>query len=188
MVAVKKELRLKLRERRLTLAAEKPEAALALCAQFGRFFTTMKPALVGTYIAQKGEIDPQPLEKALAAQGCLFALPCVVGKGQPLVFRAYDPGDVLRLGALAIPEPLAAARTVEPDLFLVPLIAFDRHGGRLGQGGGYYDRTLTAHRAKRKITAIGLAFAGQEIEEVPQLPTDQRLDYIVTENEVIPIG
>jgi 5-formyltetrahydrofolate cyclo-ligase len=102
------------------------------------------------------------------------------GKTRPLQFRRWSPGDPLRTVQWGIREPAEAAPVVEPDVLLVPLLAFDRGGHRLGYGGGYYDRTLRALRSRRPVTAVGLAFAEQEVDAVPHLDYDERLDWVLT--------
>ena len=103
-------------------------------------------------------------------------------------FRRWDLGAVLEPDSLGVPSPLRSASVAHPDLIVVPLLAFDRRGGRLGQGGGFYDRTLAALRRDRPVFALGLAYAGQELDEVPTDPHDQRLDAILTETEFIPVS
>ncbi|MDE2030371.1 MAG: 5-formyltetrahydrofolate cyclo-ligase [Alphaproteobacteria bacterium] len=141
-------------------------------------------AAVAGYRAFRGEIDPAPLMKLLHARGACLALPVVTEKGQPLLFRRYRPGDSLRANAMGIAEPDISAPEAEPDILLVPLLAFDRARNRLGYGGGYYDRTLTALRARKNILAVGIAYAFQEAENVPCGPGDAPLDRIVTELNV----
>ncbi|MBN4016463.1 5-formyltetrahydrofolate cyclo-ligase [Rhodospirillaceae bacterium AH-315-P19] len=143
---------------------------------------------VGGYWPIGDEIDPRPLLKALDEAGWRCALPVVVKVGSPLCFRAWRPGDALEPGAHAIPAPLAAAAMVTPTLLLVPLLAFDRSGHRLGYGGGYYDRTLAALRGAGALLAVGLAYAGQELAAVPTAGDDVALDWVVTECEAIRIG
>jgi 5-formyltetrahydrofolate cyclo-ligase len=112
-------------------------------------------------------------------------LPVVTGRGKPLIMRAWSFGQPLASGVWGIREPLADAPEVLPVVLLVPLLAFDRHGHRIGYGAGYYDMTITALRAQKRVTAVGLAFAAQEIERVPTTPHDARLDLVLTENEII---
>jgi 5-formyltetrahydrofolate cyclo-ligase len=100
------------------------------------------------------------------------------------VFRAWKPGDPLVVGRFNIPEPDDKARERRPDLVLVPLLAFDRDGHRLGYGAGYYDRYLREARAKRTVYAIGIAYAGQEVDELPRHDADEVLDAVVTESGV----
>jgi 5-formyltetrahydrofolate cyclo-ligase len=129
----------------------------------------------------KSEISVLPLMAKLAADGWLTALPVVVAKGQPLVFRRWVPGDETVPGTWDIPVPPETAEEVEPDMLLDPMLAFDRQGYRLGYGGGFYDRTLELLRKHKQITAIGVAYAAQETAEVPRGPHDQPLDWIMTE-------
>ena len=102
-----------------------------------------------------------------------------------MTFRAWKPGDPVEPDLQGCSAPLHAAATVEPDLVFLPLVAFDGAGGRLGQGGGYYDRTLAALAGKRPVV-IGLAFAGQQVDRVPCDPHDQKLDGILTERGYMP--
>ena len=104
----------------------------------------------------------------------------------PLTFRAWTPGETLARGSFGVHEP-TEGEIVTPDLILVPLLAFDRRGHRLGYGQGHFDRTLEALRNKGKVAAVGLAFAGQELPEIPTEPHDQALDAILTEKEYIPV-
>jgi len=127
------------------------------------------------------EIDPRP---AMAAHFGPLALPVILGPGLPLVFRRWSPGAAVIEGPYGASVPETGDEIV-PRVLIVPLLAFDRGGYRLGYGGGFYDRTLEGLRARGPVTAIGFAFAAQEIEEVPIEPTDQPLDLIVTEEEVI---
>jgi 5-formyltetrahydrofolate cyclo-ligase len=107
-------------------------------------------------------------------------MPVMVGKGAPLLFRAWAPGDVMDRAVWGIAEPKADKAAVDPDVLLVPLLAFDRGGWRIGYGGGYYDRTLRTLRAKKPIVAVGLAYDEQLIEAVPHLEYDERLDWVLT--------
>ena len=122
--------------------------------------------------------------QALAAQGARLALPAITARGQSLAFRAWYAGDRLVPGPLGILEPSPAAAEIVPDIVLVPLAAFDRAGHRIGYGAGHYDHTLAHLRKSKAVTAIGLAFAAQEIEAVPALPHDVALDYVLTETQV----
>ena len=102
------------------------------------------------------------------------------GKGLPLVFRAWKPGDPLNAGVWGIQEPLPSAPALDPDILLVPLLAFDTRGYRLGYGGGFYDRTLAGFRMRKRVVAIGVAFDEQRIDAVPHTDYDQRLDWVLT--------
>jgi len=133
-------------------------------------------ALAG-YMPMRTEIDPLP---AMAAHDGPVGVPVIVGAGQPLRFREWSPGVAMVPGDFGALIPAEGA-WVEPEVLIVPMVAFDARGYRLGYGGGFYDRTLEGLRAKRPTLAVGFAFAAQEVEEVPIEPTDQRLDAVVTE-------
>jgi 5-formyltetrahydrofolate cyclo-ligase len=138
-------------------------------------------AIVSGYWPIKNEIDPMALMRHLAALGAQLALPVITGRDQPLIFRAWTHDAQLLRGQFGIMEPSQQSALVEPDIVLVPLAAFDRAGHRIGYGAGHYDRTLRQLRMSKPAVAIGLAFAVQEIEAVPALPHDVRLDYVLTE-------
>ena len=141
-------------------------------------------AIVSGYMPIKSEIDPLPLLRKLAAKGARLALPAVMARGKSLAFRAWSPDDRLLMGPLGILEPSPAATEIVPDIMLVPLAAFDCQGHRIGYGAGHYDFTLAHLRKVKAVTSIGLAFAAQEIEAVPALSHDERLDYVLTETKV----
>jgi 5-formyltetrahydrofolate cyclo-ligase len=135
------------------------------------------------YMAMRTEIDPTAAMEEAAAHG-VVGVPVIIANGQPLKFRIWEPDCVMvkgDFGAL-IPE---TGDWMEPEILIVPLVAFDRKGGRLGYGGGFYDRTLEMLRAKRPTMAIGFAYTGQEAGDLPLEPTDQPLDMIVTETGVL---
>src|SRR6202011_6370566 len=121
----------------------------------------------------------------LAAAGARLALPVVAGRGKPLIMRAWGFGEPLAAGVWGIREPKPAAPVLAPDIVIVPLLAFDRAGQRIGYGAGYYDLTLARLRAAKTIVAVGLAFAAQEVPAVPFTPRDEPLDLVLTEEEVI---
>jgi 5-formyltetrahydrofolate cyclo-ligase len=141
--------------------------------------------VVSGFSPMRSEISPIPLMRRLADAGARLALPVIVGRGKPLIMRAWKFGDPFKAGQWGIREPVAEAPEVYPDVLIVPLACFDRHGHRIGFGAGYYDMTITALRAKKKVTAIGIAFAAQEIPRVPVTERDARLDLMLTEREVI---
>ena len=145
-------------------------------------------AIVSAFSPMKSEINPIPLMRKLQDAGAQLALPVIVGRGKPLIMRAWKFGDPFKAGQWGIREPVAEAPEVYPDILIVPLAAFDRHGHRIGFGAGYYDMTIGALRAKKKVTAVGIAFAAQEIERVPATDRDARLDFMLTEREVIDFG
>ncbi|NJS39053.1 MAG: 5-formyltetrahydrofolate cyclo-ligase, partial [Rhodobacteraceae bacterium] len=132
------------------------------------------------YMPMRTEIDPLP---AMAAHQGPVGVPVIIGKGLPLRFREWTPGCRMVEGAFKalIPE---TGPWVEPQVLIVPLLAWDARGYRLGYGGGFYDRTLEGLRAKGPVLAVGFAFAAQEVAEVPIDATDQRLNALVTEKGV----
>lgn len=144
----------------------------------------LKLVVAGT-VAMPGEIDPLPLMEALAAKGHRLCLPVVTKENAPLHFRLYRPGDALEGKLKGLREPLPDAPEIMPDVVLCPLLAFDRAGNRLGRGAGHYDVTLAHLRAQKKILAVGLAYAVQEVKSIPAEAHDQRLEAVVTEKEVI---
>ena len=183
--AIKAELRRAALARRDALpVAERQQAAATIAARaFPVAITT--GTIVAGFMPMKSEINPLPLMRKLAAAGARLALPVVAGRGKPLIMRAWDFGEPLASGVWGIREPQAAAPEVAPDIAIVPLLAFDRAGHRIGYGAGYYDLTIAALRARRALIAVGLAFAAQEIAAVPASPHDAPLDLVLTEREVI---
>ena len=141
--------------------------------------------IVSGFMPMQSEINPLPLLRKFAAAGAKLALPAIAGRGKPLIMRAYTFGDELARGQWGIREPKPQARAVDPDILIVPLACFDRAGHRIGFGAGYYDMTINALRAKKTVTAIGVAFATQEIPQVPATERDARLDLVLTERELI---
>jgi 5-formyltetrahydrofolate cyclo-ligase len=170
-----------MKSRNLLHEKHKATAPLAL-ANTGLSFTGLGPGLaVSGFFPHRSEIDTLPLLKRLHSEGWITCLPIVTGEGQPLVFRRWAPGEPTVPGIWGIPMPPPQSPEVEPDVLLVPLLAFDAAGYRLGYGGGYYDRTLKALRQKKKIVAIGVGYSGQEVALVPHGPGDEPLDCILTE-------
>jgi 5-formyltetrahydrofolate cyclo-ligase len=161
---------------------QRTTAALAL-ARRGLPVEVARGVIVSGYSPIRSEIDPAPLMQSLAAKGARLALPAVLARGKSLAFRAWSPNDRLLLGPLGILEPSPAAAEVVPDIMLVPLAAFDRLGHRIGYGAGHYDHTLAHLRKTKPVTAIGLAFAAQEIDAIPALQHDVALDYVLTEKK-----
>ena len=178
----KKALREASRHRRDQLnESERTRGATAL-AQHGAALSVLAgaDAVFSSYRAIGTECDPLRLESALTAAGHTIGLPVIRRKGEPLQFRRWQAGDPLVARAWGIREPDASAELVEPDVLLLPLLAFDAAGWRLGYGGGFYDRTLVRLRARKPIIAIGLAFATQEVDAVPHSAYDERLDWVLT--------
>ncbi|RAI32876.1 5-formyltetrahydrofolate cyclo-ligase [Rhodoplanes serenus] len=171
--------------RRDALPADMRVAAAAAIAARPLPVPVTAGAVVAGYMAIRSEIDPAPLMRSFVEHGCALALPVVVGRDAPLMFRAWAPGVPLVSAPFGLLEPAAEAPVVVPDILLVPLACFDRTGHRIGYGAGHYDRTLATLRATRPVVAVGLAFAAQEIARVPATAWDARLDLVLTESEVI---
>lgn len=165
-------------------ADERAAAAETIAAR--RFPVTVTTGMiVSGFSPMKTEINPLPLMRKAVQLGARLALPAIAGRGKPLIMRAYAFGDELARGQWGIREPKADAPEVAPDILIVPLAAFDRSGHRIGYGAGYYDMTINALRAKKRVIAVGIAFAAQEITSVPATERDARLDFVLTEREVI---
>jgi len=172
-------------ERRARAFATLPNAGQDLAARFHASVHLPRGAAVSGYWPLDGELDIRSLLHQIHEQGHPIGLPVVKGKGQPLVFRRWSPGAPLVQGSFKVMTPAEGAPEIEPDVLLVPLLAFDAAGFRLGYGGGFYDRTLEMRRRQahsgHPVIAIGVAFAAQETESLPRGPFDERLDWIVTE-------
>jgi 5-formyltetrahydrofolate cyclo-ligase len=165
-------------------ADERKAAAEAIAAR--KFPLAISPdTIVSGFMPLKSEINPLPLLQKLAEAGARLALPAIAGRDKPLIMRAWEFGAPLDRGQWGIREPKPDAPEVEPDVLLVPLLAFDRAGHRLGYGAGYYDMTIHRLRALKPVTAVGIAFAAQEVPKIPTTPRDERLDLVLTEREVI---
>ncbi len=160
---------------------ERRAAATGLLEAFRRARPIETPAVVSGFWPMAEELDIRPLMIELFNQGCQLALPVVVAKRQPLVFRAWRPGDPLEAGVFGTLHPSPKREAVEPDALIVPLLASDEEGWRLGYGGGFYDRTLGGLRARRQVTAVGVGFDAQLMPEVPHGPDDQPLDWLLTD-------
>ena len=138
------------------------------------------PVVASAYLPMRTEIDPLALLAGLASAGLVTALPVVAARNAPLVFRAWTPGDATVPAGFGTREPPSDQPAVTPLLLLVPLLAYDASGYRLGYGGGYYDRTLRFLRDRGPVCAIGVAFDEQMIDAVPHLDYDERLHAVVT--------
>jgi 5-formyltetrahydrofolate cyclo-ligase len=174
---------------RAEAAARLGDAAPAmLCDRILAEIPMRAGAAVSGFWPMRDEIDLRPTLEALHRRGHPIGLPVVTGRGRPLVFRAWRPGDALEAAAFNTMVPAASAAEVRPEVLLVPLLAFDRRGYRLGYGGGFYDRTLAGLRAEAEVLAVGVAYSDQEQPAVPHGETDQPLDWIVTEREALRVG
>jgi 5-formyltetrahydrofolate cyclo-ligase len=183
--AAKTALRREALKRREDIPADQRAAAAQALAEHAAAIVPRPGIVVSGYSPLKSEINPLPLMRRCADAGAALALPVVAGRGQPLIMRAWDFGQALGSGVWGIREPQPESPEVYPDVLFVPLLAFDRYGHRIGYGAGYYDMTIARLRALKTVTAIGVAFATQEIDEVPVTPRDARLDLMLTEHGMI---
>jgi len=191
----KHQLRAAMRATRKRLAAETPDAAERVVRHLPELLEIMFEAsgsfaeeqehrrfTAAVYKAVGSELSALPLARALMARDLDMALPVATGVGEPLVFRRWSPGDPLEMDASGVPAPLPLAEVVAPDVIFIPLLAVDQRGYRLGQGGGYYDRTLHALRGVTPLPwFIGLCYAGQMVDSLPEEVHDERLHGVLTE-------
>jgi 5-formyltetrahydrofolate cyclo-ligase len=177
----KQKLRVEMRAKRSVDIQKNPNASSRLASLLTADLKVEEGWVVSAYHPFRDEMDPGPAMEKLRALGARTALPVLTKKGEPLMFRLWEPGDPMILNGMGIMEPLDTAPLTDPDMLLVPLLAFDRAHNRLGYGGGFYDRTLAGLRVRKTILAIGIGYACQEVPEVPTEPWDGRLDRIATE-------
>ncbi len=177
----KKILRERMKGERRAAAKARPDAGVHAAANFMSAIERPQGAVVSVYFPMREELDTEPLVAALIEEGTQVALPIVEKKKAPLVFRAYEPGDDLVDGSYGELVPAETAPALTPTILVIPLLAFTPEGGRLGYGGGYYDRTLEKLRETGAPLAVGYAFGAQEVDALPLSPLDQPLDWIVTE-------
>ena len=179
-------LRAEMRARRQALAADHPQAAEDAARRLP--LDALPPfRIVAGYVRHGAEISPAAVLARLQAAGARLALPVTVAPDAPLVFRAWTSDADHVADAAGVRGPPPGAEELVPDLLIVPLVAFDRQGGRLGQAGGHLDRSLAALVAEKPVFAIGLAYAGQEVARIPREEHDRRLDAILTEKEYIAV-
>jgi len=176
-------LRKALLSRRTEIAAG--GAGACLVEQFAHGIVIPSVAAVSVFIPINGEIDVAPLTCQIRRAGHSVLLPVTPAAPGALRFRLWHEGEALVDGPFGTREPPPEAAEGKPNLLIVPLLGFDRAGRRIGYGGGYYDRTLSALRRSGRVTAVGVAFAAQEVPEVPHHRWDEILDWIVTEDEAI---
>jgi 5-formyltetrahydrofolate cyclo-ligase len=177
----KKELRAQALERRkAAFEHHGPDASRKIAAHGVDFLVANPGSIVSGFAAINDEINPGPLMSWLQAEGFRLALPVMQGRGKPLLMRAWTPGDAMKAAAWGIAEPMDDKPALDPDILLVPLLAFDTRGYRLGYGGGFYDRTLHRLRKLKPVVAVGLAYDELRVDAVPAESYDERLDWVLT--------
>jgi 5-formyltetrahydrofolate cyclo-ligase len=190
LLRIKTEARALAKQRRAEAAASAGHAAAEAVAErvAGLLAGFPKATVVAGYWPIGTELDVRHTLSHLDLIGFGCALPVVVARGEPLVFRTWTPQTPMERSGLGILAPAATVPEVDPDVLLAPLLAFDRAGYRLGYGAGFYDRTLERLRRSKRVTAIGIGFAGQEVGSVPRDQYDQPLDWLVTERFALKIA
>ena len=185
---IKKSARIEAAEIRNRAASENPNAGDQLCDQILNNAIQLGLSLpyhVSAFLPIGSEIDTLPTMRALTDLGHVTGLPVVMAKAQPLIFRKWFVGEELVPGAFGTSEPLPSEPEIIPEVLLVPLLAFDADGYRLGYGGGFYDRTIEKLELDAPITTVGVAFSAQQVDTVPRGPHDRALQWIATEKQVI---
>lgn len=181
----KADMRTLAKTRRKVLAHTHPDAAVAVLAHLLDYLATAPKSLAG-YWPIGSELDPRPVMERVREMGAEIALPAVIAEAKPLVFRGYRKGDALITEAFATRAPAMDAPQIIPDVVLVPMLAFDERGYRLGYGGGFYDRSMAQLQQQSPNSRfIGLAYAGQKVDETPTGAYDLPLKVIVTEQGVL---
>lgn len=181
VTAQKIQLRVYSKSKRALLSASVTSAAVDLAENFMEALTIIGDGSIAGYWPIADEFNVKPLLQKLSRAGIKVSLPTVIPNQKRLVFQGWSENMQLVKGPYGTLQPVRSSAFIMPDILMIPLLAFDAQGGRLGYGGGYYDRTLAELRKKKEITAVGIAYAGQEIKEVPTCSNDQKLDWIVTE-------
>jgi len=181
ILLAKKALRTRIKAWRSGLGADAMVRAADAVAGHGLGFLLLaqRRVVVSGFASLPEEFRAWPLLRRLHGEGHALALPVMQGKGLALVFRGWAPGDAMDKAVWGIAEPKPDKPALEPDVVLVPLLAFDAAGRRLGYGGGYYDRTLRGLRARKRIVAVGIAYDEQQVDAVPHLDYDERLDWVL---------
>lgn len=181
----KRVLRERMKGERRAAAKARPDAAKHAASHFLSAIDIPGEAVVSLYFPMRDELDTEPLAAALIEKGVVIAMPVVARKKEPLVFRKYLPGDDLVDGSYGELVPVETAPAATPTILVVPLLAFTRDGGRLGYGGGYYDRTIAHLRETGTPLAVGYAYGAQEVDALPLTRLDQPLDWVVTERGAV---
>lgn len=175
-----------LAQRKIAFAA-RPDAPAHAARLFMDYLQPTPTMVVALYYPVNDELDTMVLAKALSDKRVKLALPVVEKKNNPLVFREWQEHTPLENGHYNIPVPTNESPVVVPSHIVVPLVAYNSNGARLGYGGGYYDRTLALLRENHQICAIGYGFGAQHVDDLPTDKLDQPLDWIITEREAIKV-
>jgi 5-formyltetrahydrofolate cyclo-ligase len=178
-------VRAQLKSVRATLSAPQRHALSSQLCEHVHALPGRPHAIWSGFLPIRDEIDPQPLMARLAHRGHSLCLPIVSGRDVPLRFRSWHVGDAMATAAWGLREPKPDQPEVDPDVLLVPLLAFDGAGNRLGYGAGYYDRTIASLKTRKAIVTIGLAFDIQRIDAVPHSGYDEPLDWVLTPSGLI---
>ena len=177
--------RIQAKQQRAKAFALNPRAGEQVCQQLLDSKKLKTNQIVAVYWPLGDELDPMPLLNKLHELGHQTLLPVMLGAGKPLLFRKWESNDSLKTAQFGTYEPCEDKPVLKPDVILAPLLAFDRHGYRLGYGGGFYDRTIENLRQTKSVSVFGVAYAAQEMNKVVRGPFDQPLDAVLTELEVI---
>ena len=177
--------RIQAKQQRAKAFALNPRAGEQVCQQLLDSKKLKTNQIVAVYWPLGDELDPMPLLNKLHELGHQTLLPVMLGAGKPLLFRKWESNDSLKIAQFGTYEPCEDKPVLKPDVILAPLLAFDRHGYRLGYGGGFYDRTIENLRQTKSVSVFGVAYAAQEMNKVVRGPFDQPLDAVLTELEVI---
>lgn len=180
LIEAKKNLRVRARQLRNELARAAVPNLASMTLELLNIIRRHRARSLGGYFPIRGELDVLPLMSAVQMEGLETALPVVAARDEAMCFRRWQVGDTYVEGEFGVPVPAQGAEVIIPDALLVPGLAFDQHGGRLGYGGGYYDRTIGAIEASgNTVVTIGICYQAQLVDAVPREAHDRTLDYIL---------
>ena len=184
IVAEKRQLRIRMSRLRDRLHSDSGDISARICERFHESWTPAAETVISAFFPIQSEVDLRPLFCDLHERGCAVVLPVMVAKRAPLAFRLWTPATNLVRGQFGVPIPPEGAPTRDPDWLLVPFLAYDEQGFRLGYGGGFYDITLANLRRRKWVFAIGVGYDGQRVDRVPVNSDDARLDALLTERRM----
>lgn len=163
------------------------EFAEEIRTNFIQALNIMPQTTFGAYYPIGAEVNCRPLMDTLHAMGHTISLPVITGATDPLIYRMYKSGDQLEKGGFGTPQPCDYMPVVVPDILIIPMMGYSDKGYRLGYGSGFFDRTIELIRKQKPMKAIGLAYSGQRIDDMPVEAHDQKLDLIITEKGTVKI-